>query len=87
MGLSLPRKPVSKVPESPASEVNPEGGSIPQVNPYPSAAGFVEGVPYFNDRLPWLSDKAVCGLHQRVFRDKVTGYGYCHDCGFSFGLV
>lgn len=51
------------------------------------ADGFFNGVPYWNDRLPWLMDVPLCtGLHD-AYRDAMTGYGYCRACGFSFGLI
>lgn len=49
-------------------------------------SGFVDGKPYYNNRLPWLADRPICHLHS-PFRDPGTGYAYCKDCGWSFGLV
>jgi hypothetical protein len=82
--LTLPSRKPSKGSRKPVSEGEGQGGT--SLNPY-GADGMFDGNPYFNDRLPWLADKPLCTGYHNPFRDALTGYAYCRECGFSFGLV
>jgi hypothetical protein len=82
--LTLPSRKPSKGSRRLVSEG--EGVEGTSLNPY-GADGMLDGNPYWNGRLPWLASNPLCTGYHTPFRDALTGYAYCRECGFSFGLV